>query len=469
MRIKRIHSVVMMGMLATSIAYCWNIDGTVSSSKGGVLQGVIVSVVDSSFKDTTDVQGKFALQNQSSVAIQNAKSTVSTNGINARLRGSTLEIQNSHSAQAKVSITDAQGNIRWSQNVKLGSGTQQIHIPEKSLVGVSFVRIQEEGNQFATMLQTGSRALALVAVTYPKLLFHKPGYQDTSYTMTSVTATGVSVIMRDTASLVVVTCPTQKLTAQDYNRSVSVNGVNRTYILHVPTAYNASKPAPLVVDFHYLTGSASLEESLSPYKAVTDPEGVITAYPDGVKGPGGNAWNVGPCCTTANDTAFARAMVADIEKVVCIEPKRVYAVGFSMGGGMTHYSACHLADIFAAVAPAAFDLLKENEGTCQPSRPITVISFRSTGDQTVYYDGRPSSSVPTMPITFLGAKGTFLKWSQLNQCTGSPSTEDPTTGCSTYSSCASGVQVTLCTTYGGGHDFGKAAIAWPLLKKYTLP
>jgi polyhydroxybutyrate depolymerase len=73
-----------------------------------------------------------------------------------------------------------------------------------------------------------------------------------------------------------------------------------------------------------------------------------------------------------------------------------------------------------------------------------------------------------MPITFLGAQETFKRWAQLDQCTGSPSAED-SDGCSTYSSCGGGVQVTLCSKQGGTHEQGTASIGWPLLKKYTLP
>jgi polyhydroxybutyrate depolymerase len=248
-----------------------------------------------------------------------------------------------------------------------------------------------------------------------------------------------------------------------------VGGTSRTYILHVPSKYDGTKPVPLVVDFHPLGGSGSSESGSSPYKAQTDPEGVITAYPDGKRGPSGGAWSVGPCCVAdTDDVAFAKALVADVEKVACIDSKRVYAVGFSMGGGMSHYVACHAADVFAAVAPAAFDLLKENQDTCTPPRPITVVSFRSTGDSVVSYNGGYSSVVAGMPITFLGAKGTFQKWAAIDQCTDSPSAED-SSGCSTYSSCKGGVQVTLCTKQGGTHEPGNAKVGWPLLKKYTLP
>ena len=65
--------------------------------------------------------------------------------------------------------------------------------------------------------------------------------------------------------------------------------------------------------------------------------------------------------------------MAQIQKIACIDPVRVYAVGVLTGGGMAHYLACHAADVFAAVAPAAFDLLEENVNDCNPARPITVI------------------------------------------------------------------------------------------------
>lgn len=264
-------------------------------------------------------------------------------------------------------------------------------------------------------------------------------------------------------------CPATVLKAGDTDKTIKVGSGDRKYLLHVPAKYDGKTAVPLVIDFHGITGDGKGERSSSPYPAQTDPEGVIMAFPTGASGPMGNAWNVGPCCVAnVDDVAFAKAIVADIQAVACIDAKRVYAVGFSMGGGMSHYLACHAADVFAAVAPAAFDLLEENVGACKPARPISVISFRGTADGTVSYAGGDSAVVPGMPITFLGAKNTFAKWAEINQCTGSPSAED-SKGCSTYSSCKDGVEVTLCTKQGGGHAAGDASVGWPSLKKYTLP
>ena len=265
-----------------------------------------------------------------------------------------------------------------------------------------------------------------------------------------------------------VTCPTPVLKSGDSNQTVMVGSTSRTYILHVPSAYTGSKAVPLVVDFHPLGGSGSSEAGSSPYKAQTDPEGVISAYPNGLSGPSGGAWNVGPCCVAnVDDVAFARALVMQVESKACIDTHRVYAVGFSMGGGMSHYVACHAADVFAAAAPASFDLLKENEDGCTPPRPIAVISFRSSNDPIVPYAGGASSVVAGMPITFLGAVGTFQKWAQIDDCTGSATAAD-SNDCQYYNTCSGGVKVGLCTM-NAGHAPGEANIGWPFLKQFTLP
>jgi polyhydroxybutyrate depolymerase len=238
--------------------------------------------------------------------------------------------------------------------------------------------------------------------------------------------------------------------------------------LHVPSTYDGTRPVPLLLDFHGLATSGGRQQQDSPYPAVTDPDGAVMAFPSGLAGPAGAAWNVGPCCVAnVDDVAFARAIVVQVSATACIDPKRVYAVGFSMGGGMAHYLACHAADVFAAVAPASFDLLQENAGDCQPPRPITVISFRGSDDNLVPYEGGFSSVVPGMPVTFLGAQGSFQKWAEIDRCPGSPSAPDGN-GCSAYSGCAGGVEVVLCTE-SGGQTYGDAGIAWPVLKRHPLP
>jgi polyhydroxybutyrate depolymerase len=264
-------------------------------------------------------------------------------------------------------------------------------------------------------------------------------------------------------------CPSQILKAGETNQTVLVGTTARSYVLHVPNKYDGTKPVPLILDFHAQTGSGTSEAASSPYPAQTDGEGVIMAFPSGLAGPLGPSWNVGPCCVDgADDLGFARKVVAQVQTLACIDSKRVYAVGLAPGGGMAYLLACKAADVFAAVAPAEWDLLKENVAECTPSRPVTVVAFRGVQDNLVLYEGGPSTFVPSMPVTFLGAQATFKQWAQIDGCTGSPSDPD-SNGCSTYSSCAPGVVVTLCSKPNGGMEPGNPAIAWPVLKQHPMP
>lgn len=262
-------------------------------------------------------------------------------------------------------------------------------------------------------------------------------------------------------------CPASAPSAGDTNQMVQVGSLSRSYLLHVPSSYSGTVRVPLIVDFHGLVVNGAKERMLSLYPAETDSQGVIMAFPNGETGPAGAAWNVGPCCVSGvDDVAFARAVVAQVQSIACIDPARVYAVGFSMGGGMAYQVGCHAADLFAGIAPSAFDLAQENVGDCLPSRPLTVISFRGAADTLVPFGGGASSVVPGMPMTFLGAQATFQKWAQLDGCKGA-SAQDAN-GCATYSNCDGGVQVTLCTKQGGGQEQGNAAIAWPVLQQHPL-
>ena len=257
-------------------------------------------------------------------------------------------------------------------------------------------------------------------------------------------------------------CAGKSAMTGESNKMIQVGGTSRTFILHIPSTYTGATAVPLVLDFHGLGGTGSGEKGTSGFAALSDRDGFVIAWPNGID----NAWNIGPCCTNSRDVddlGFAKGMVAAIAATACIDPKRVYATGFSMGGGMSHFLACNAADLFAAVAPSSFDLLVDDEEPCHPSRPISVLSFRGTNDTVVPYAGGKGSAGK---VTFLGAMGTLMKWAELDMCTGTPTTSGTE---QLYTQCAAGVQVGLYTVQGGSHAPGPAGTAWDFLKTKTLP
>lgn len=264
-------------------------------------------------------------------------------------------------------------------------------------------------------------------------------------------------------------CPTTTLALGDNERTVAVGGATRRYIIRLPDRFTGRDPVPLVLDFHTLGGTPTGEAVASGYRELGEQEGFVVAWPEGTEG----AWNIGPCCTAStdvDDVAFARALVRQASAEACIDLGRVYAVGVALGGGMAYHLACNAADVFAGIAPSGFDLLVDSDQPCRPARPVTEIAFRGTADTLVPYDGgaQPAPHDPDVTMNFLGAVATFQRWAELNRCTGSPSEADAN-GCSTYSNCAEGAEVTLCTTEDGGMDWGSAELGWATLRRHSLP
>jgi len=207
--------------------------------------------------------------------------------------------------------------------------------------------------------------------------------------------------------------------------------------------------------------------------AKSDQEGFIVVWPNGID----NAWNVGSCCTTdrnVDDVGFARGLVAKLSTQLCIDRKRIYANGWSMGGGMSLKLGCDATDLIAAIAPAAFDLMVPSEQKCEPSRPISMISTRGRSDPIVPYAGGPTTPPNglNVTVTFMGAEENAKWWANFNGCTEGPSAPD-SSNCIKYTNCKAGTEVVLCTFVGTGtffgHEPGDANIVWPFLKRFTLP
>jgi poly(3-hydroxybutyrate) depolymerase len=249
--------------------------------------------------------------------------------------------------------------------------------------------------------------------------------------------------------------------------------VSRTYLLHVPSSYTGANAVPFVLDFHGMGDTPDREEAMSGFKALSDSDGFLIAWPTGID----KAWNFGPCCTcsrTVDDLGFAKAIVTEIESLACIDAKRVYANGFSIGAAMTNFLACNAADVFAAATPSASDLLGSNQTPCNPVRPISVLAFRGTADTTVPYGGGSATTPNSCPavLDLLGAVASFNKWASIDGCTGTPTTTSVTNPNGTemlYTQCADGTEVGLYTIQGGTHAPGPANAAWGFLKTKSLP
>ena len=98
---------------------------------------------------------------------------------------------------------------------------------------------------------------------------------------------------------------------------------------------------------HGAHNTTAMVRSWSKMNAVSDQNGFIVVYPQGV-----DCWNlgftIGGCAAAPDDVGFLKAVVADVESHACIDPKRVFATGISNGSMMSQYLGCQASDVFAS-------------------------------------------------------------------------------------------------------------------------
>jgi poly(3-hydroxybutyrate) depolymerase len=238
-------------------------------------------------------------------------------------------------------------------------------------------------------------------------------------------------------------------------RTLNSGGLTRRYDLHVPPSYTGTSAVPLVLDLHGLNSDQSTQAALSGLKKLSDVNGYIIAYPEGFEASTMRSWNAGICCDPAksagiDDVAFLKAVVADISAQGNVDSTRVYATGFSNGGGMAHRLGCEASGTFAAVAAVAMPLFLDPFSQCAPSRPIPVLHFAGLTDTVVPYDSGQSQVLPGLAVP--PSPASFAYWASVDGCTGAPEVEHLPNGssCQTQNNCAGQVKVSLCSIHGTG-------------------
>jgi polyhydroxybutyrate depolymerase len=248
----------------------------------------------------------------------------------------------------------------------------------------------------------------------------------------------------------------------DFSKTVSVAGVTRNYLLHVPASYRSSAAMPVVVLLHGGQGSASSIERITGadgFSGLSDRSGFIAVYPDSFAGN----WDDGreTITTRTNDVAFVAAVLDALAIEYNVDSKRVYASGISNGGMMSIRLACELSGRIAAVASVAANMPQGLVGACSPSRPVPVVLFAGTADPLMPYGG---GSVAGNGVggTVLSAPATAAWWVAKNQLSNLAdaralpdvsSTDGTTTDVISYGSAGAPGEVVLFRVNDGGHTW----------------
>jgi polyhydroxybutyrate depolymerase len=234
------------------------------------------------------------------------------------------------------------------------------------------------------------------------------------------------------------------------------DGLSRTFRVYVPPGYDGSgaMPAPVVLVLHGGFGSGALVEASTQVVATAAAAGFIAVSPDGVAGDAGvRTWNGGTCCghasaTGVDDVGFIAALLDHLETRLCLDRRRVYAMGISNGAILSYRLACELAARIRAIGPVAGTLMIQ---PCEPARPVPVLHVHGTADRNVPFEG--GSGCGVAGVAFTSVSDTIAEAVAHNGCAGKTRvvlTEGDGT-CSRQGSCPAGAEVRLCTVANGGH------------------
>jgi poly(3-hydroxybutyrate) depolymerase len=221
--------------------------------------------------------------------------------------------------------------------------------------------------------------------------------------------------------------------------TIQTGGQNRSYILSIPNGYDNNRPYRLVFAYHWrggtmqdVDGGGTSGDAWSYYglREQADDSTIFVA-PQGID----NGWaNSG-----GQDLTFTDDMLALIEGDLCVDTRRIFALGFSYGGGMSYALACARPDVFRAVAVYSGGVLSGCEGGTEP---VAYLGIHGIGDGT---------------LNISGGRSMRDKFVMNNGCTPQdppePSAGSLTHTCTAYQGCTEGYPVEWCA-FDGGHTPG---------------
>ncbi len=262
---------------------------------------------------------------------------------------------------------------------------------------------------------------------------------------------------------------TESLHSGNHHLSMTVDGRERTYILHVPPAARQGQPLPLLIVLHGGGGSGQKMQRFLGFDAYADERGFYVAYPDAYRSSGQRAahWNDGrgtEATSGVDDVHFLLEMTAEIDRRVPLDEGHIYVTGASNGGMMTYRLGCETEGVFAGIAPVIANIPQPIIETCAPAAPLHFLAVNGSTDPLIPLEGGAvcenirSGCAGGQVISQAESVGRFAA---ANGCDPVPQSvnlpvevEDGTfVEQQTYANCADEVQVRAYIVHNGGHTW----------------
>jgi polyhydroxybutyrate depolymerase len=248
------------------------------------------------------------------------------------------------------------------------------------------------------------------------------------------------------------------ITCTVFADKITVDGIERTYVLHVPES--ASNQAPLVFVLHGGGGTGKRMNKLTRFNNVSNEHGFIVCYPDGVD----KHWNDGRKVNRSfkngvevNDVKFISLLIDTLESKFNIDSTSIYACGISNGGMMSFRLGCELNNKIAAIAPVAISMSEYLYNSCIPGKPVPLMYMFGNEDPLVPYEG---GSIRFSRGEVVSVQNTLGLWVRNNNCNETPfistiDNEDDDTYVKKFrfTGYSERNDVVFYLIYGGGHTW----------------
>ena len=162
--------------------------------------------------------------------------------------------------------------------------------------------------------------------------------------------------------------------------SLNTPGGKRDFLVQLPRNYKADTKAPLIFEFG---GKGHSIYGLDKIFAFPDANAIVVT-PQGKNG----TWEGAPysAAKRGEDVEFVKLMLAKLTSLYKVDSNRIYASGFSNGGGFAGILACRMPDTFAAVAALSAAYYVDGAGGCA-TKTTNFLDAHSLNDDLIHYIG----------------------------------------------------------------------------------